>query len=105
MTTKTVPESTMFWHMECSNGMSIDYKTIGEHKPDLPATMPMQCPICGEQHERARVTEEQHEAYKAECSGSGDCPAYYHEHGCFADLDGSTCNDPADHMILGPVTA
>lgn len=31
------------------------------------------------------------------CDGSGHCPAPLHVHGCYADLDGSTCDDPSDH--------
>lgn len=31
------------------------------------------------------------------CTGAGDCPSRLHEHGCYADLDGSACNDPDDH--------
>jgi hypothetical protein len=31
------------------------------------------------------------------CTGAGDCPSGLHEHGCYADRDGSACNDPDDH--------
>lgn len=31
------------------------------------------------------------------CDGSGRCPAPLHVHGCYADLDGSACDDPSDH--------
>lgn len=35
--------------------------------------------------------------FGAPCSGAGNCPAPVHEHGCFADLDGSACTDPTEH--------
>ncbi len=31
------------------------------------------------------------------CTGAGTCNAPTHVHGCFADRDGSRCDDPADH--------
>lgn len=31
------------------------------------------------------------------CEGSGNCRAALHEHGCFADTDGTACDDPEDH--------
>jgi len=31
------------------------------------------------------------------CTGASDCPSGLHEHGCYADRDGSACNDPDDH--------
>lgn len=38
--------------------------------------------------------------YDSRCTGAYDCPVTRHVHGCFADLDGSRCDDPGDH---GPV--
>lgn len=32
-----------------------------------------------------------------ECTGAGNCPARVHVHGCFADRDGTRCDDPEDH--------
>lgn len=93
----TSHSSTAFWHAECTTGISIDLKTEGDHKPDLPDAMPVNCPICSEEHSAVRCTEAEHLAYVAECSGAGNCQAYYHEHGCFADIDGTRCNDPDDH--------
>lgn len=31
------------------------------------------------------------------CQGDEHCKAPRHEHGCYADLDGSACNDPDEH--------
>lgn len=35
--------------------------------------------------------------FGAPCSGASDCPAPVHEHGCYADLDGTACTDPEEH--------
>lgn len=32
-----------------------------------------------------------------ECEGHHECPAGLHVHGCYADVDGARCDDPADH--------
>lgn len=39
------------------------------------------------------------------CTGAGDCPARLHEHGCYADRDGTACNDPEDHATSPGTTA
>jgi hypothetical protein len=31
------------------------------------------------------------------CTGASDCSVALHIHGCFADLDGTACDDPGDH--------
>lgn len=36
------------------------------------------------------------------CDGSSTCPGPHHWHGCYADLDGSACEDPDDHPHVGP---
>lgn len=35
------------------------------------------------------------------CTGAGDCAAARHDHGCFADVDGSRYDDPDDHAQSG----
>lgn len=32
-----------------------------------------------------------------ECTGARNCASRLHVHGCFADLDGTRCDDPEDH--------
>lgn len=32
-----------------------------------------------------------------DCTGAADCRSGVHEHGCFADIDGTACDDPSDH--------
>lgn len=36
------------------------------------------------------------------CEGSSACIAPLHVHGCYADLDGSACDDPTDHAGSTP---
>lgn len=33
-----------------------------------------------------------------ECTGDYDCAASVHVHGCFADVDGASCDDPGEHL-------
>ncbi len=32
------------------------------------------------------------------CTGDFDCPTATHTHGCYADQDGASCDDPGDHV-------
>ena len=34
------------------------------------------------------------------CTGRPDCSSALHEHGCFADLDGTRCTDRGDHAWI-----
>lgn len=39
---------------------------------------------------------------KRKCDGSTSCSVPMHVHGCFADVDGASCDDPTDHVGVEP---
>ena len=63
----------------------------GEEAAQTPAGAPIPAPVDSGAIGRLN------EAERASCDGSGRCSASRHVHGCFADVDGSTCDDPGDH--------
>lgn len=50
--------------------------------------------IVQQAHDRYGITAD---PFATRCEGSGNCRAALHTHGCFADRDGTACDDPEDH--------
>lgn len=47
--------------------------------------------------ERLSTNQRADEFAPGECEGHSCCTAKLHVHGCFADRDGSRCDDPTEH--------
>lgn len=65
------------------------------------------CDVCGRPHVMVSTPGgirfcESHAPEQFEpgaCEGHACCTARLHVHGCYADLDGSQCDDPSDHPV------
>jgi uracil-DNA glycosylase len=44
------------------------------------------------------IWDESRDGYLLTCDGSFICDSAKHVHGCFADRDGTACDDPGDHV-------